>query len=119
MHNLALLLSKFSLQVKTSYQIAGECTIYRPCFQNVLGIAKICAAFSTIVLKSVKMHAEASLFQNDLYSFNSFQMPSEGTIYRPCFQHFLCSSKSFRMLSDAPFSILNLFSIFSRKFQIV
>jgi len=30
MHHLALLLSKFSLQVKTLYQIATECTIYPP-----------------------------------------------------------------------------------------
>ena len=33
MHHLPPLFSKISLEVKTSYQIATECTIYRPCFQ--------------------------------------------------------------------------------------
>jgi len=37
MHHLALLLSNFSLQVITSFQITTECTIYRPYFQTFLG----------------------------------------------------------------------------------
>ena len=101
---------------------ASKCTIYLPCFQNVLGISKIsfqiaaectnqrpyyqkfsdcgqptshplyeintCAVF----LIAVIIHAKASLFQNDLCSTISFQIPSKYTIYRPCF-HFFCSSE--------------------------
>ena len=40
-----------------------------------------------IVSTSVIIHAKTSLFQNDLCSTISFQMPSKYTIYRPCF-HF-------------------------------
>ena len=39
MQHLALLLSKYSLQVKTMYQIATECNTY---FQNVLGLPNYC-----------------------------------------------------------------------------
>ena len=101
---------------------ASKCTIYLPCFQNVLGISKISfqiAAECTnqrpyyqkfpdcgqptshplyeintcaVFLIAVIIHAKASLFQNDLCSTISFPIPSKYTIYRPCF-HFFCSSE--------------------------
>ena len=55
---------------------------------------KTCAIFLIAVLnivsKSVIIHANASLFQNDLCGTISFQIPSKYTINRPYF-HF-CSA---------------------------
>ena len=74
-------------------------------------------AVLNIVSKSVIIHAKASLFQNDLCSTISFQIPSKYTIYRPCF-HFFCSSKSFKCLQNEPYTP-SLFSYFLLQFQMV
>ena len=58
-------------------------------------------AVSNIVSECVIMHAKTSLFQNDLCSPKSFQIPSEITIYRLLFLFFLCSSTSFQIPSES------------------
>ena len=149
MHYLALQISKCSLQVITSYQEAAECTIYLPCFQNVLGISKIsfqiaaectnqrpyyqkfpdcgqptshplyeintCAVF----LIAVIIHAKASLFQNDLCSTISFQIPSKYTIHRPCFHYFTVPNRfKCREYSPVTVFVIKLFSAVSNRFKV-
>ena len=77
MHHLALLLSKFSLQVKISYQIAS------------VSNAPFSALFSIFPSRS-KI---------------SFQIPSECTIYRRCF-HFSAFPNRLKYCHKAPFTSL-------------
>ena len=56
-------------------------------------------AVSNIISECVSiMHAKASLYQNDLCSSNSFQIPPKCTIYCPWFQSF---SLQFQKVSNA------------------
>ena len=57
MHHLDSLLSKFSLHVKMMYQIAAECTIYRPCYH-------ICSSGSIIKCQNVHQSCAPSLFSH-------------------------------------------------------
>ena len=66
---------------------------------------------SNIVSECVTiMHAKVSLCQNDICSSNSFQIPSQCTLYCPCFQNVLCSSKSFQIPSECTLSCSRLVS---------
>ena len=67
-----------------------------------------------IVSNTVRMHHLVSLFSFFLFSFKSFQIPSECTIQRPCFHFFSSVSNTVRM-----HHLASLFSKFSAKFQIV
>jgi len=63
-------------------------------------VFKFFSAGQNIVSNSGRMHHFSSLFSIILsISKISFQIPSECTIYRPCF-HFFCISKSFEILSQ-------------------
>ena len=69
-----------------------------------------CSSFfivvSNIVSECVIMHAKASLFQNFLSISKLFQIPSECTIYRPCFILFSAVPNRFQYHQNAPFTVL-------------
>mgnify|MGYP006890293932 CR=1 FL=1 len=57
------------------------------------------------------MHHFPSLFSIFLCSSISFQIPSECTMYHPCYQIFLCF-KLFKCCQNAPFTVF-VFKVFS------
>ena len=92
--------------------------IYLPCFQKFPDCGQptshtLDEVFLIVVLNivstSVIIHAKASLFQNDLCSTISFQMPSKYTIYRPCF-HFSAVPNRLKCLQNEPVFIFFFYS---------
>ena len=82
--------------------------IYLPCFQKFPDCGQptshtLDEVFLIVVLNivstSVIIHAKASLFQNDLCSTISFQMPSK-IHHLPSLFSVFCGSKSFKMSSE-------------------
>jgi len=70
-----------------------------------------------IVSNTVRMHHLPSLFHFILCSSKLFQIPSECTIYRPCFIFFSAVPNCFKYHQNAPFTVL--VSFYSLQFQIV
>ena len=60
---------------------------------------------------TIRMHHFPSLFSIFLCSSISFQIPSECTMYHPCYQIFLCF-KLFKCCQNAPFTVF-VFKVFS------
>ena len=74
---------------------------------------------SNIVSECVTiMHAKVSLCQNDICSSKSFQIPSQCTIYRPCFCFFSAVPNRLKYRQNACFRDI-VFFFFSLQFQIV
>jgi len=120
MQHLASLLLNNSLQVKTSYQIAAECTNHRPYFQNFQGCSRPTSRHHWSSQNMYWIYSSSKYrfkycqnarvyqrpwFQHVLCSCDSFQMPSGCTIYL----HFFCS---FKCRKNAP-SIVLVFTLFS------
>ena len=73
-----------------------------------------------IVSNTARMHHLPSLFSLFLCNSKSFQIPSECTIYRPCFHYFSAVPNCFKYRQNAPFIVL-VFIFFlcsSKSFQI-
>ena len=73
----SMLLNNF-LQVKLSYQIAAQCTIYRPCFQFYSPVPNI-------VSNTVTMYHLPYLFPFIFCISKLFEILSQSTLYQPCF----------------------------------
>ena len=74
----------------SSFQIFQEAILVHmlpSCFDTKY-VKKILIAVSNIISECVIMHAKTSLFENDLCSPKSFQIPPEITIYRLLFLFF-------------------------------
>ena len=70
-----------------------------------------------IVSNTIRMHHLPSLFSFFLCNSISFKIPSECTIYRPCFHFFSASPYRFKYRKNAPFTVLVY--IFFLQFHIV
>ena len=56
MHHLALLLSKFSLQVKISYQNVSYCACMRHCFHLFPTVLKFLIVYNTVTMHALDVH---------------------------------------------------------------
>ena len=101
--------------VRFMYTLDWNIRLYRmvrvskPLFQtvsNAVRMHQLSSLFSKfpvkfhIVSDAVRMHHSASLFSKVCLQFQSFQMPSEWTLHRPCFQNYLRNSKLVQIPSE-------------------
>ena len=144
MHHLASLVSKFSKQFqlpkhrfkkrpnalfsflafkmfkavptfKPPFQIASECTIQLPCFQNVLSSSN----FHNTVSNSARMHHFSPCFHNFLSSTNFLKIASNSarqhhvaSLLLKFSQHFQFQEHRFKQRQNAPYTVLD-FKTFS------
>ena len=111
MHHLASLLSKFSLQVKISYQNVSCCTRKRPCFHVFIFFLQFSIVSNTVTMHALDVHC----FHLFLCSSKSFQILPECMLQRQCFQNVLCSSKI--VLNTVRMHALE--TLFSKKISVV
>ena len=111
MHHLASLLSKFSLQVKISYQSVSHCTRKRPCFHVFICFVQFQIVSNNACVRYIVFNYFSEVRNRFKYCHNT------------CFRRTLFSfiSLQFQIVSDTTrmHAIQKLFSFFSLQFQIV